>query len=396
MDHKSLFAAVLASMFALAAVGTVTGASSTGNAWAWGLNSDGELGNGTVTPYSGLSTPGQVVNLSHAVAVAGGDQHSVALRSDGTVWAWGNNGWGQLGNGTYTRSLTPTQVSGLTNVKAIAAGQLHNLALKTDGTVWAWGFNYFGQVRIGSSGDRGNVLSPVQVTGLAGVIAVAAGGDTSFALKSDGTVWAWGYDGQGQLGNGASDEDPHGTPTRVKNLSTAMAIGAGVSHALAVRADGTVSAWGDNQTSELGATTTSHCSVYQTPCSPVPVAVVGLSGVAAVAGGWGDSLALKSDGTAWGWGSDGYGELGNGKAQLYGGVKSPVKAMIQNVVAIAAGASWSLWLRSDGTVWGAGANNFGQLGDGTFKDSVALVQVKLSRVFAVATGHSHGLAVRTA
>jgi alpha-tubulin suppressor-like RCC1 family protein len=394
MDPKAMVAAAFASVFAVVAIGTVAGASASGNAWAWGLNSDGELGNGSATRYSGLSTPGQVVNLSQVVSVAGGDDHSLALRSDGTVWAWGNNGWGQLGNGTYTRSLTPTQVSGLTNVKAIAAGSLHNLAVKSDGTVWAWGFNYFGQVRIGPSGDRGNVLSPVQVMGLAGVISVAAGGYTSVALKSDRTVWAWGYDGQGQLGNGTSDEGPHGTPTKVRNLSTAVAIAAGVSHALALLADGRVLAWGDNQTSELGTTTTSQCGAYHSPCSPVPVAVGGLTGVTAVAGGWGNSLALKSDGTAWGWGNDGYGELGNGKAQLFGGVKNPVKATVQNVVAIAAGASWSLWLRSDGTIWAAGANNYGQLGDGTFNDSVAPVQVKLSGVFAIAAGHSHGLAVR--
>ena len=395
MDHKSVFAAALAFVFTVAAFGTAVGAASaTGNALAWGLNSDGELGNGTVTPYSGLSTPGPVANLSGPISVAAGDQHSLALRSDGTVLAWGNNGWGQLGNGTYTRSLAPAQVSGLANVTAIAAGSLHNLAVKSDGTVWAWGFNYFGQVRIGSSGDRRNVLSPVQVPGLTGVIAVAAGGDSSFALKSDGTIWAWGYDGQGQLGNGTSNERPHGSPTKVRNLTTAVAMGAGVSHALAVLADGSVSAWGDNQSSELGAATTSRCSVYKSPCSTVPIAVPGLSGVTEVAGGWGNSLALRSDGTAWGWGSNGYGELGNGKPQLYGGVKNPVKANVQNVVAIAAGASWSLWLRSDGTVWAAGANNFGQLGDGTFKDSAALVQAKVTGITKIATGHSHGLAVR--
>jgi alpha-tubulin suppressor-like RCC1 family protein len=395
MAHKSLLAAAFAAVVAIVVTGVAAGASTTGNAWAWGMNADGELGNGSVSPYSGLSTPGQVANLTGVVSVAGGEEHSLALRSDGTVWAWGNDGWGQLGNGGYTRSLTPIQVSGLTKVMSIAAGDKHNLAVKSDGTVWAWGFNYYGQVRIGPSGDRGNVLSPVQVTGLTGVVAVAAGGDTSFALKSDRTVWAWGYDGQGQLGNGTSNENPHGTPTKVNRLSTAVAIGAGVSHALAVLADGRVAAWGDNQTSELGATTTSKCSVYQSPCSPVPVLVAGLSGVKAVAGGYGNSLALKSDGTAWGWGSDGYGELGNGQAQLFGGVKNPVKALVQNVVAIAAGASFSLWLRSDGTVWAAGSNDVGQLGDGTFTDSVALVQVKLSGVFAIATGHSHALALRT-
>jgi alpha-tubulin suppressor-like RCC1 family protein len=383
------------SLVAIAATAAGLAAATAGDAWAWGLNSDGELGNGTVTPYGGLSTPVQAANLTNIVSVAGGDEHSLALKSDGTVWAWGNNGWGQLGTGGYTRSLTPIQVPGLASVTAIAAGSLHNLALKSDGTVWAWGFNYFGQVRIGSSGDRGNVLSPVQVPGLAGVTAVAAGGDTSFALKSDQTVWAWGYDGQGELGNGTSDENPHGTPTRVKNVSTAVAIGAGVEHGLAVLAGGTVLAWGDNQTNELGAPTKARCGVYGTPCSRVPVGVAGLTGVTAVAGGYGNTLALKTDGSAWGWGSNGYGELGNGKAQLFGGVMHPVKAKVGNVVAIAAGASYSLWLRSDGTVWAAGSNDFGQLGDGTFNDSVMPVQVHIAGVFAIATGHSHSLAART-
>src|SRR4030081_1738068 len=113
MANKSLIATAFAFGLVFALPGPAAGAPLAGNAWAWGLNSDGELGNGSATRYSGLSTPGQVVNLSQVVSVAGGDGHSLALRSDGTVWAWGNNGWGQLGNGTYTRSLTPTQVSGL-------------------------------------------------------------------------------------------------------------------------------------------------------------------------------------------------------------------------------------------------------------------------------------------
>ena len=395
MPRRSMFAAAFASLITIASMGAGTAEAASGSAWAWGLNSDGELGNGSVTPYGGLATPVEAVNLSNIVSVDGGDQHSLALKSDGTVWAWGNNGWGQLGDGGYTRSLTPIQVPGLTNVTAIAAGSLHNLAVKSDGTVWAWGFNYFGQVRIGKSGDRGNVLSPTQVKGLAGVTAVAAGGDTSFALKSDHTVWAWGYDGQGELGNGTSDENPHGTPTKVRNLSTVVAIGAGVEHGLAVMAGGTVSAWGDNQNSELGAPTHARCGVYRTACSTVPVMVVGLGGVTAVAGGYGNTLALKSDGSAWGWGSNGYGELGNGKAQLFGGVISPVKAKVRHVIAIAAGASYSLWLRSDGTVWAAGSNDFGQLGNGTFSDSVMPVEVNLTGVFAIATGHSHSLAVRS-
>jgi len=394
MTKRFLSAAALASVVAFGLVGTVTGAQPTHEVWAWGLNGNGQLGNGTVTRYGGLSTPVQASNLSNIVSVRAGDQHSVALRSDGTIWAWGNDGWGQLGNGRYASSSTPIQVPGLATVSAIAVGSLHNLALKSDGTVWGWGFNYFGQVSLGTNAGRGNVLSPVQVKGLAGMIAVAAGGDTSYALKSDGTVWAWGYDGQGELGNGTSDENPHGTPTKVTNLGTAVAVAAGVEHGLAVLANGTISAWGDNQTSELGAPTTTKCGFYHSPCSPVPVHVNGMSGVTAVSGGYGYTLALKSDGTAWGWGTDGYGELGNGSAQVFGSVKNPVKARVQGVVAIAAGASFSLWLRSDGAVWGTGYNGDGQLGDGTFTDSVNPVQAKVSGVSAIAAGHSHSLAVR--
>jgi alpha-tubulin suppressor-like RCC1 family protein len=393
MVKKSLFAGTLALAFAFTLVETGVGAPVAGNAWAWGLNSDGELGNGTVTPYSGLTTPVQAANLSNVVSIAGGDQHSLALKSDGTVWAWGNDGWGQLGNGKYARSLTPLQVPGLTNINGIATGSLHNLAVKSDGTVWAWGFNYYGQVGNGTSG--GNALSPVQVKGLTGVTAVAAGGFTSFALKSDRTVWAWGYDGQGQLGNATSDEKAHSTPTKVKNLSTAVAIGAGASHGLAVLADGSVSAWGDNQTSELGTATTATCGAYSSPCSTTPVKVTGLSGVSAVVGGSGYSLALKSDGSAWGWGNDGYGELGNGSAQLYGSVKSPIKATVQGVIALAAGSSHSLWLQADGATWAAGSNYYGQLGNGTFNDSATPVRVQLSGISAIGAGHSHSLAVKS-
>ena len=393
MIHKSLVAAILAMGLALAVPGAGAGAPLAGNAWAWGLNSDGELGNGTAIPYGGRSTPAQVVNLTDVVAVAGGDQHSLALRSDGTVWAWGNDGWGQLGNGTYARSTIPVQVPGLTNVTAIAAGSLHNLAVKSDGTVWAWGFNYYGQVGNGTSG--GNVLSPAQVKYLTGVTAVAGGGYTSFALKSDRTVWAWGYDGQGQLGNGTSDESAHSIPTKVRSLNTAVSISAGVEHGLAVLTGGSVSAWGDNQTSELGTTTTTTCGAYRSPCSTVPVRVAGLGGAIAVAGGYGYSLALKGDGSAWGWGNNGYGELGNGAPQLYGGVKTPVAATVGGVIAIAAGASHSLWLRSDGTVWAAGSNYYGQIGNGTFDDSTVPVKVvNLNGLSSIAAGHSHSLAVK--
>lgn len=214
---------------------------------AWGRNHGGQLGNGTL---SDSATPMQVLNISNVVAVSGGDKHSLALRADGTVWSWGANFAGQLGNGTYTDSTVPVPVSNLPGIVAIYGGFEHCLALKSDGTVWTWGRNYEGQLGIGVMGGTRNI--PVQVPNLAGVVAIAgsAGGHYSLALKADGTVWAWGYNASGQLGEGTfSNRDK---PTRVTNLPLAVAIATGNNHSLALAADGTVWAWGLNTFGQLG------------------------------------------------------------------------------------------------------------------------------------------------
>jgi alpha-tubulin suppressor-like RCC1 family protein len=134
-------------------------------------------------------------------AIAGGQSHTIALKSDGTVWAWGHNDYGQLGDGTTTMRTTPVQVSNLSGVHAIACGTHHVVALKGDGTVWTWGRNVNGQLGDGTWTDR---HTPVQVEDLNGVCAVAGGGDHTIALKCDGTVWTWGRNLDGQLGDGTS------------------------------------------------------------------------------------------------------------------------------------------------------------------------------------------------
>lgn len=380
-----------ASALALAAIAGAAGPS--GHAWAWGDNADGELGNGSITPYRGLATPGQVSNLSGVTSVVGGSDFTLALKADGTVWAWGNGGWGQLGQSRYGSSTSPIQVPGLSGVRAIAAGDLHALALKSDGSVWAWGFNYYGQVGNGNSGA--NVLSPVRVSGLSSAVAISAGpgGFTSYALKADGTVWAWGYDGLGQLGNGRSDENAHPLPVAVSNLTGVVAIGAGSSHALAVRSDGTVRAWGSNQYGQLGAVTTASCTTYKYPCSTTPVTVQNLAGVSTVAGGGNFSLALKSDGSVWGWGENGYGQLATGTATLFGGVTKPTKAKLASVTAIAAGDEHTLALKSDGSIWAAGSNHWGQLGTGNFNDSSNPVRaINLTGGITIGAGLDHSVA----
>jgi len=222
---------------------------------AWGYGINGQLGDGNFYsnfPY-GMATPVQVSGLTTVTAIAGGAFHSLALNSDGTVWAWGAGHVGQLGDGNFYTTgnqgvATPVRVSALTTVTAIAGGQAHSLALNSDGTVWAWGNGGNGQLGDGNFHTTG-VATPVHVINLTAVTAIAGGGNHSLALKSDGTVWAWGDGHNGQLGDGifhSIDERNPGVaePVQVSGLTTVTAIAGGLDHSLALKSDGTVWGWG--------------------------------------------------------------------------------------------------------------------------------------------------------
>jgi alpha-tubulin suppressor-like RCC1 family protein len=287
---------------------------------AWGNNGFGQLGNNSV---NNSSVPVPVTGISGITGISAGGTHTLAFKNMSSVWAWGNNGFGQLGDGTSTARMTPVQVktseSGnplLTGVTAIAAGGSHSLALKSDGTVWAWGFNGFGQLGDNSGVNRSN---PVQVkdTGPNGstlpkVIAVAAGGSHSLALDINGNVWAWGYNGFGQLGDGTTSNRPF--PASVSGLSGVIAIAAGGSHSLALTSDGKVWAWGYNGFGQLGV------DPVQTPSSSTPLQVNGFtsfsvsvpSGVIPLTAGLDHSLAIDVNNNVWGWGYNGFGQLGDG------------------------------------------------------------------------------------
>jgi alpha-tubulin suppressor-like RCC1 family protein len=347
-------------------------------AFAWGLNLHGQLG----VP-SGVNhlIPVQVQNLSGIQTIAAGDSHTLALKTDCTVWAWGLNFNGQLGDGTTIQRRTPVQVSnlsGLSGATAIAAGFNHSLALKTDATVWAWGQNSDGQLGDGTNADR---PFPLQVSNLSGVTAIAAGGGHTLALKTDATVWAWGNNDNGQLGDGTNDD--RSTPVQVQNLSGITAIAAGSSHGLALASDGTVWAWGANGAGQLGDGTHDDRST--------PVQVQNLSRATAIAAGTGHSLALTTDGTVLAWGLNTFFQLGDGTA-----TSRPTPAPVQNLsgaTAIAAGGMHSLALKTGGTSWAWGNNDDGQLGDGTIQDRATPVQVQnLSEVTAIAAGGMHSLA----
>lgn len=327
-----------------------------GNLWVWGDNSEGQLGNGTTISSS---TPIQISGVTGVSSLAGNYDHSLAVKSNGTVWAWGYNGDGQLGDGTTTDRISPVQVSGLTGVSKVAAGEGHSLAVKTNGTAWAWGYNNRGQLGDGSTTDR---TTPVQVSGLTGVSSVAAGQAHSLALKSDGTVWTWGRNNYGQLGNGTTTDRT--TPVQVSGLTGVVSIAAGHYHNLAVKSDGTVWAWGRNNYGQLGDGTTANRTT--------PVQVSGMTGAAQAAAGELHSLVRKSNGTVWAWGRNDDGQLGNGTVTNR---TTPVQTSgLTGVASIEGGSDHSLAVTTDGAVWAWGMDTYGQLGQSRLLGSYIPVQ----------------------
>lgn len=335
------------------------GLTTNGSVWGWGGNEKGGLADGTNV---NRSIPVAAQGMTGVASIAAGVRQSFAIKKDGTVWAWGSNNYGQLGDGTKTDRWLPVQIA-IGDVASLSGGiGYHTLALKKDGTVWAWGDNGNGELGDGTLTDRS---VPAEIPGLANMIAVSAGGYHSIALKADGTVWAWGLNSSGEMGNG-TESVAQTTPVRVSGLDHVVAISAGNYHNLALKENGTVWAWGDNDWGALGDGTTTK--------RIVPVQVNGLSGVKAVsAGGW-HSIALKTDGTVWTWGYNKYGQVGDGTLTNR---NAPVQLSgLSEFVQIAAGAFHSAALRKDGSVWSWGLGSYGQHGNASSADTAVPVQSK--------------------
>lgn len=335
-------------------------------ALAWGYNLGRKLGTGQAVDSSQAPAP---VALSGVRTLAASTGNGYALLADGTVRAWGDNDLGQLGGGwrdlccgyvgpPCCGSVVPAPVLGLTGVTAIAAGADSGYAVRSGGTVWAWGANFTGQAGNGTVSDY--VSAPVAVTGLTGVTAVAAGGNTAYALRSDGTVVAWGANSNYALGNGSTG-DYSTTPVVVSGLTGVTAIAAGnFGAAYALRSDGTVWAWGNAASGRLG---NGASDDVQTP-----VQVTGLSGVTSIAAGFSNGYAVRDDGTAWAWGANFGGLLGNGVDCTDPTCASLVPVQVStltNVTRLASFDNGAYALRADGTVWGWGWNTFGELATAT-------------------------------
>ena len=371
---------------------------SDGNAYAWGLNNYGQLGNGNTsnrnTPVIVKKPAGVSADFTY-VQVSAGTDHSLAVGSDGYAYAWGNNNNGQLGNNITSFSSVPVRVcdpstgsNADTGLKAIqvSAGRLFSLAIDQDGNTWAWGNNDNGQLGNGNTSGTNTpqsvLLDPKHASTVLKAVQVSAGDFHSLAIDQDGNTWAWGRNDYGQLGNGkTSGTNANPTPSSVlldpKHASTvlkAVQVSAGGSLSLAIDQDGNTWAWGHNDYGQLGNGSRSDLR------NPVPNSVLlnpkdtsTVLKAVQVSAGWAHSLAVDTNGNAWAWGQNNYGKLGNNTTSNQ---YSPVKVFASakstsaagswlNTAQISAGGNHSLAIGKDGNTSAWGFNRYGQLGNGT-------------------------------
>jgi len=323
-----------------------------GSLWSWGLNYSGQLGDGTTTDrYNPVKI------MDNVVAISAGSLHTMAIRTDGSLWAWGINDGGILGDGTTTDAHIPIKI--MDDVVAVSAGWTHTMAIKTDGSLWAWGRNHLGQLGDGTTMNR---YTPVKV--MEDIIAVSAGQSYTMAIRSDGSLWTWGQNGSGQLGNGSPMHHycDNGNilsivyqHTPVQIMDDVIAVSAGFAMSMAVQADGSLWAWGSNH---FGVIVGDIIRVR-----PTPVKI--MEDVIAISAGANRQVAVQSDGSLWMWGIgedidfwfDGYTTIDH---------QTPVRAF-DDVIAVSVGISWrmnthTMAIRSDGSLWAWGENEFGQLG----------------------------------
>jgi alpha-tubulin suppressor-like RCC1 family protein len=355
-----------------------------GTLWVTGDNVRGQLGTGSTASQPAWV---QVSIATNWVRVAAGAQHSLALQANGTLWAWGDNTYGQLGTGTNSGTgfvAAPAQVPG--TYTQLAAGNAHSLALRADGTLWAWGDNFYGQ--LGSTANNATHTpnpTPAQV-GTASYTQLAAGYDFGLALRPDGTLWAWGRNTYGQLGNSTrtGTDDPTPTPTQV-GAAVYTQLAAGQHHSLALQADGSLYAWGNNFYGQLGTATNTGANTANATPTQVPGTYTRL------AAGLGHSQALQATGSLYAWGDNAAGQLGAGS-----GAPSPTPTLVPGTyVQLAAGASHGLALQANGSLWAWGQNTSGQLGGGSASPAATSAATGTALpTRSTALGASHSLAVR--
>ena len=347
--------------------------------YTWGQNTYGQLGLGNTTSYS---SPKQVGALTTWLVIAGGRYSTAAIKTDGTLWSWGRNEYGQLGDGTTTNRNSPIQVGALTAWSTISLGTFNStLAVKTDGTLWSWGNNFRGQLGLG---NITYYSSPVQVGALTTWLKVAGGSYFSAAIKTDGTLWTWGLGTSGRLGLGNTSN--YSSPKQVGALTTWSKVNCGVNFVIATTTSGTLYAWGNNQFGQLGdGTATSRSS---------PVQVGALTTWLNIACGSYDTRATTSGGALWTWGRNNYGQLGLSNTS-YGVSSPNQVGALTTWSSVTGGVWYTTANKTDGTLWSWGRNNYGQLGLSNTTDYSSPKQIgALTAWLIIASGYATSIALK--
>lgn len=324
-----------------------------GTLWSWGRNNVGQIGDGSAAAMR--TTPTQIGTATDWQSISCGGSHTIAIKTNGTLWAWGLNSSGQLGNGNNTNSNVPVQVGTDADWAFISAGDEFSLALKTNGSLWAWGRNDNNQLGDGTTAAKN---SPTQIGNQTNWESISAGANHSLAIKTNGNLYGWGVNNLGQLGNGATANES--APVKIGNDNDWNKLAASTIHSLAIKDDLSFWVWGGNNEGQLGVGTSGAGTNLTSPFN-----IVSLNGCNTISKGSQNTIVKKADDTVWVWGANLVGQLGNGTTSG-SFTTSPIQLGSANDwQTISMRGIHVLALKNDGSLYAWGNNIYGQIGDGT-------------------------------
>ncbi len=348
-----------------------------GALWNWGYNANSQLGISSISPMSSpVQTTATGTTWKTLSYLGTGVEHQLSIRADGTLWAWGYNWQGQLGDTTVILRSSPVQIIvGSTNWKQVSVGGYHSTAIRTDNTLWTWGWDAYGQLGNGATAD---ISSPIQIGSMTNWKQVSAGYHGSAAVKTDGTLWTWGSNDNGQLGDNSLV--PKSSPVQtIAGGTDWKLVSAGYIHTAAIKNNGQLWVWGAGSFGQLGNNFGGHFSS--------PIQLGSFTNWKQVACGSFHTVALKTDGTLWTWGQNTDGQLGINTTTNR---SSPVQVSGNNWRQISTGGHYIAAVKTDGSLWTWGRNSSGQLGDGTSASKSSPIQVgSITEWKTVACGYSY-------
>ena len=347
-----------------------------GKVLCWGSNLHGQLGNGESGSTAHSSTPVEVEDISDAVALGAGWEHTCAVHATGEVSCWGDDSQGELGNGVRVNSVAlPAKVVGLDNAIDVSAGHWHTCALRSTGAVSCWGLNKDGQLGNDDMGVDSAV--PVSVKDISDAVKVSANGEHACAVHATGEVSCWGDNWQGELGNGQAGSESS-VPVKVVGLDNAIDVSAGHWHTCALRSTGAVSCWGNNELGQIGNGETYIEKILDDSFVAEPTEVDSLDDAVAITSGSHFSCAVRETGQIACWGSNSDGQLGNGEVDS-SNLSPDLVSGIDDAIGVSAGRTHTCAVREGGSVSCFGWNLYGQLGNGQ-DDVFTPAQVKVAGI----------------